>query len=230
MCLDSEPMDVSSVPAKTQDYLKIIFDLTERNGGVAALGDVAERMGQRPSTTTEGVKRLAEKDLVVHQRYAGISLTDTGREVAIAMARRHRLLETYLVECLGYGWDEVHDEADALEHAVSETFISRIDALLGHPTRDPHGDPIPTASGEVETLAVKTLASLGEGESGVVERINDSDPQLLRYLAASGVRPGVEVTMSGSRFAGMRLIRCGEAEIALADAALGAIDVAHTPD
>lgn len=223
-------MDVSSVPAKTQDYLKIIFDLTERNGGVAALGDVAERMGQRPSTTTEGVKRLAEKDLVVHQRYAGISLTDTGREVAIAMARRHRLLETYLVECLGYRWDEVHDEADALEHAVSETFISRIDALLGHPTRDPHGDPIPTASGEVETLAVKTLASLGEGESGVVERINDSDPQLLRYLAASGVRPGVEVTMSGSRFAGMRLIRCGEAEIALADAALGAIDVAHTPD
>ncbi|WKD57132.1 Iron-dependent repressor IdeR [Corynebacterium capitovis DSM 44611] len=218
-------MDVSAWPAKTQDYLKIVFDLTERTGRPAGMGEIALRMGQRASTTTEGVKRLAEKGLVEHERYAGISLTDAGRAVAMVMVRRHRLLETYLVEQLGYRWDEIHEEADRLEHAVSDTFIARIDSLLGRPTRDPHGDPIPTAAGEIESLRVQSLSSLAEGASAVVERINDSDAELLRYLAEMGIRPGVDVTMTGTRFAGMRLVAAGTREVALADAALDAIDV-----
>ncbi|MDY5786280.1 metal-dependent transcriptional regulator [Corynebacterium sp.] len=218
-------MDVSALPAKTQDYLKVIFDLTERSSAPAAMGKVAERMEQRPSTTTEGIKRLAEKGLVDYEPYGGISLTDAGRELATTMARRHRLLETYLVERLGYSWDEVHEEADNLEHAVSDAFISRIDAVLGHPTRDPHGDPIPNERGEVEVLQVQSLASLGDGASGTVERIHDSDSELLRYLAEVGIRPGVTVTMTGTRFAQMRLVRAGDCEVALADAAVAAIDV-----
>ncbi|MEX3504963.1 metal-dependent transcriptional regulator [Corynebacterium sp. LK2510] len=218
-------MDVSALPAKTQDYLKVIFDLTERTNSPAAMGKVAERMEQRPSTTTEGIKRLAEKGLVDYEPYGGISLTGAGRELATTMARRHRLLETYLVERLGYSWDEVHEEADNLEHAVSDTFISRIDAVLGHPTRDPHGDPIPNERGEVEVLQVQSLASLGDGASGTVERIHDSDSELLRYLAEVGIRPGVTVTMTGTRFAQMRLVRAGDREVALADAAVAAIDV-----
>ncbi|WP_342318307.1 metal-dependent transcriptional regulator [Corynebacterium mayonis] len=218
-------MDVSSLPAKTQDYLKIIFDLTERSGMSAAMGEIAERMGQRPSTTTEGIKRLAEKGLVNHEPYGDISLTEAGRAIAMVMARRHRLLETYLVEMLGYRWDEVHEEADNLEHAVSDTFIARIDALLGHPTRDPHGDPIPNEKGEVDVLQVQSLASLAQGASGTVERIHDSDSELLRYLAEMGIRPGVSVTMTGTRFAGMRLVRAGEKEVALADAAVASIDI-----
>ncbi|WJY68654.1 metal-dependent transcriptional regulator [Corynebacterium auris] len=218
-------MDVSALPFKTQDYLKVVFDLTERTGAPATMGVIAGRMGQRASTTTEGVKRLAEKGLLAHEPYSGISLTEKGREVALVMVRRHRLIETYLVEQLGYSWDEVHEEADQLEHAVSETFIARIDALLGHPTRDPHGDPIPTATGEIEALQVQTLASLPEDATGVVERINDSDAELLRYLAEVGIRPGVGVRMTGTRFAGMRLVRAGEREVALADAALEAVDV-----
>ncbi|SDR74572.1 metal-dependent transcriptional regulator [Corynebacterium timonense] len=218
-------MDVSALPFKTQDYLKVVFDLTERSGAPATMGVIAQRMGQRASTTTEGVKRLAEKGLLSHEPYSGITLTPDGREAALVMVRRHRLIETYLVEQLGYTWDEVHEEADNLEHAVSETFVARIDALLGHPVRDPHGDPIPTATGEIEALQVQTLASLPEGATGTVERINDSDAELLRYLADVGIRPGIHVTMTGTRFAGMSLVRAGEREVALADAALEAVDV-----
>ena len=220
-----DAIDVSALPAKTQDYLKVVFDLTERTGTAAAMGEIAARMGQRASTTTEGIKRLAEKGLVEHEPYAGISLTGQGRAAAMVMVRRHRLIETYLVEQLGYTWDEVHHEADNLEHAVSDTFIERIDALLGHPARDPHGDPIPNAAGEIEALRVQSLTALAEGESAVVERVHDSDPELLRYLAEMGIRPGAEVSMTGTSFGGMRLVYAGEREVALADAALDAIDV-----
>ncbi|MDU0478793.1 metal-dependent transcriptional regulator [Staphylococcus chromogenes] len=222
-------MDVGALPVKTQDYLKIIFDLCERTGQSASMGDVAERMQQKPSTTTEGVKRLAEKGLVEYERYSGIQLTPAGRGIALAMARRHRLLETYLVESLGYTWDEVHEEADSLEHAVSDRFIERIDALLGHPNRDPHGDPIPTATGEVETVASTPLAELPEGQAAVVERIRDSDADLLRYLADNGIRPGVIVCLAGTQFGGMRMVEAVGRTVALADAALAAIDVNYTP-
>lgn len=222
-------MDVGALPVKTQDYLKVIFDLCERSGSAATMGDVAERMQQKPSTTTEGIKRLADKGLVKYERYAGIELTSAGRTIAVTMARRHRLLETYLVENLGYTWDEVHAEADNLEHAVSERFIERIDDLLGYPTRDPHGDPIPTASGEVETVLSTPLAELPEGQAAMVERIHDSDADLLRYLAENGIRPGVIVCLSGAEFGGMRMVEAAGRSVALADAALTAIDVNYTP-
>ncbi|AKK02413.1 metal-dependent transcriptional regulator [Corynebacterium epidermidicanis] len=222
-------MDVATLPAKTQDYLKIIFDIVERTGQAATMGELAAAMKQRPSTTTEGVKRLAEKGLVHHERYTGITLTEAGRGIATAMARRHRLIETFLVAQLGYSWDEVHAEADLLEHAVSDLFIARIDELLGHPTRDPHGDPIPLANGEVEEISVTPLQQLPDGASALIERVHDSNADLLRYLAEKGIRPGVVVQAVGTEFAGMRLISVAGSNIALAAEALEVIDVSYSP-
>ena len=148
-------MHVEDLPAKTQDYLKVIWDLHERTGEKVALGDVAERMGEKKPTASEAVKKLAARGLVNHEPYRGISLSDRGRDIALIMVRRHRLIESFLVSTLGYTWDEVHEEAEKLEHAVSDDFISRIDAMLGFPERDPHGDPIPSASGTIAS-AVRT--------------------------------------------------------------------------
>jgi DtxR family Mn-dependent transcriptional regulator len=139
----------------------------------------------------------------VHEPYGAVELTDAGRMHALAMVRRHRLIETFLVETLGYPWDEVHDEAEVLEHAVSDTLVDRIDAALGHPVRDPHGDPIPTTEGDPRTPHAHRLL---EGEATVeqrVVRISDSDPAVLRYLAERGIRLDVRATRLETRpFAG----------------------------
>ena len=179
-------MHVEDLPAKTQDYLKVIWDLHERTGEKVALGDVAERMGEKKPTASEAVKKLAARGLVNHEPYRGISLSDRGRDIALIMVRRHRLIESFLVSTLGYTWDEVHEEAEKLEHAVSDDFISRIDAMLGFPERDPHGDPIPSASGTIASAVRTDLTDIEAGAMVVVDRINDSDPELLRYLAHQG--------------------------------------------
>ncbi|MGO3813376.1 MAG: metal-dependent transcriptional regulator [Cellulosimicrobium funkei] len=147
------------------------------------------------AATDETVRRLSAQGLLEHAPYGAITLTERGRSLALAMVRRHRLLETYLVSELGYGWDEVHDEAEVLEHAVSDLLIERIDARLGHPTRDPHGDPIPGADGTVVRPPAVPLAELVVGDRGTVVRISDADPDVLRYLAEIGVGldTGVEV-------------------------------------
>ena len=147
---------------------------------------LAGRLGVGPSTVSETVRRLADSGLVTHQPYGAVELTADGERHALAVVRRHRLIETFLVEVLGYGWDEVHDEAEVLEHAVSDLFVERIAAQLGHPRRDPHGDPIPGADGSLDIPAASVLWDVEPGEWAVA-RISDADPELLRYLESVGL-------------------------------------------
>lgn len=216
---------MSELPVKTQDYLKLVWDISERTGSHATIRDIAAALGQRTSTTSEAIKRLVEKDLVVHEPYGGIALTEVGRSHALVMVRRHRLIESFLVHSLGYAWDEIHEEADALEHAVSEKFIARIDEILGHPTHDPHGDPIPSATGDIENIGPLHLGQVPPGAVATVVRIHDHDAELLRYLAQNGIVPGTTLQLGKEVFGGMSLVVVGDKEVALAEAALAAINV-----
>jgi len=148
---------------------------------------LAARLGLAPSSVTEMVKKLAAQGLVVHARYGAIELTARGREEALRMVRRHRLIETWLTRQFGYGWDEVHDEAEVLEHALSDRLLEAIDEQLGRPERDPHGDPIPRAGEPVELPEAVPLASLAPEEGGTIVRISDRDPAVLRALDEAGV-------------------------------------------
>lgn len=192
---------MSTLPSSnvTQDYLKAIYAAVEWGGPATSVSALAARMGVSASTASETVRRLADEGLVHHERYGGISLTERGRHAALAMVRRHRLIETLLVEHLGYAWDEVHDEAEVLEHAVSDLLVERIDRLLGHPVRDPHGDPIPTAGGEVALPPTRPLADTPAGEGGRVVRISDAEPQVLRHLADVGVHLDAHVAVVEAR-------------------------------
>ncbi|NTV39069.1 MAG: metal-dependent transcriptional regulator [Demequinaceae bacterium] len=181
-------MAVSNLSASTQDYLKCVWNLQEWSGGAVSVTALAERLRVRTSTASDGVKKLAEQGLVVHETYGGITLTAVGTAHALAMVRRHRLLETYLVQELGYGWDEVHDEAEVLEHAVSDRMVSAIDERLGHPTRDPHGDPIPSADGAAH-LPFAVPLSLAKPGPVTVVRLSDADPERLRRFADAGLTP-----------------------------------------
>jgi DtxR family Mn-dependent transcriptional regulator len=172
--------------AVTQDYLKVIWSAREWSDQPVTTKLLAGRLGVGASTVSETVRRLADAGLVTHEPYGAVHLTDEGRRHALAMVRRHRLIETFLVEVLGYGWDEVHDEAEVLEHAVSDVFVERLAARLGHPTRDPHGDPIPGPDGELDPPAATTLWDAEPGR-WTVARISDADPELLRYLEGVGL-------------------------------------------
>lgn len=198
-------MHVTDLPERTQDYLKELFDHEERNGVdlPLALGDLAAALEQKLPTASEAVKRLSAKDLVVHERYRGVMLTELGRDLSRQVARRHRLLETFLVDTLGYTWDEVHDEADVLEHACTDRFIARLDAHLNYPTRDPHGDPIPRADGSIDPLSTSTLDEIAVGHKVIMEQVNDDDPELLRFLAVQNMRPGAEVELVQPPLAGL---------------------------
>src|SRR5690606_17598080 len=143
-------------------------------------------LGLAASSVTEMVKKLAASGLVSHVPYGAIMLTEEGRALALTMVRRHRLIETWLVESFGYAWDEVHDEAEVLEHAVSDRLLDRIDASLGHPVRDPHGDPIPRADGSIQVPDAVVLSLASAGHQGQIVRISDRDPELLRYLDERG--------------------------------------------
>ena len=190
-------MAVNDLSSATQDYLKCVWTLQEWTGEPVSMTALAERLGLRTSSASDGIKKLADQGLVDHVAYGGITLTDAGRAHAVAMVRRHRLLETYLVSDLGYGWDEVHDEAEVLEHAVSDRMIAAIDARLGHPTRDPHGDPIPSADGAANLPEAVPLA-LAEAGQAVVVRLSDADPERLRRFALAGLTPDAVVTVAAS--------------------------------
>ncbi|CAM3091928.1 metal-dependent transcriptional regulator [Skermania piniformis] len=170
-----------------QDYLKVIWTTQEWSPERVTTKLLAERLGVSASTVSEAVRKLADQGLVDHAKYGAITLTDPGRRAAIGMVRRHRLLETFLVRELGYSWDEVHDEAEVLEHAVSETLMQRIDDKLGHPDRDPHGDPIPTTDGVIPTPPARPLSDLTDDETGRIARISDNDPAMLRYFDTVGI-------------------------------------------
>ena len=188
-------MAVANLSQSTQDYLKCIWTLQEWSHGPVAMTALAERLGVRTSTASDGIKKLRQQGLVDHVAYGGITLTPAGRAHAVTMVRRHRLLETYLVQELGYDWDEVHDEAEVLEHAVSDRLIAAIDARLGHPTRDPHGDPIPTAEGAERRPEALSLADAPAG-SYTVARISDADADRLRRFAEIGVVPDATLTIA----------------------------------
>ena len=170
----------------TQDYLKVVWAACEWGGVGASVTGLAKRMEVAPSTASENVARLVEEGLLVHEPYKAVTLSEEGRRRAMGMIRRHRILETYLVTRLGFGWDEVHAEADELEHAVPERLLERLDAVLGHPTRDPHGDPIPTADGRLIVPDLVGLETLPVGSDGVVGRIQD-DAETLRRLERAGI-------------------------------------------
>ncbi len=187
-------MHISDLPDRSQDYLKTIWDITELlDDQPAALGDIAEKMNQKTPTASEAIKKLAARGLVNHEKYAGVTLTEQGKTLAIDMVRRHRLLETWLVQTLGYTWDEVHEEAERLEHVISKDLESRIAAALGHPTRDPHGEPIPSADLTMPADASTPLAALRPAQTATVQRVDAADPNLLRHLESIGLVPGAEI-------------------------------------
>ena len=201
-------MHIGELPQRTQEYLKLLWGISERageSGGQASvsLSELSRRAQQKNSTTSEAIKRLQSRGLVEHEPYSGVRLTELGARLAVTMIRRHRLIETFLVETLGYTWDEIHADADLLEHAATDRFIDRIDELLSFPTRDPHGDPIPSADGRVEDLGVMSLAECTPGLPVIIEQVNDEDPELLRYLAAHGIAPGSKVCVTSPSVAGL---------------------------
>ncbi len=180
-------MHPDELTASAQDYLKVIWTSREWRDEPISSRALAHRLGQSPSTVSETLKKLTQQGLLTHERYGDIGLTERGREAALAMVRRHRLIETFLVDYLGYSWDEVHDEAEVLEHAVSDLFMSRLAVALGDPERDPHGDPIPSVDGRLPELDARQLSQVADGEQVRVVRVSDADPDLLRYLTDQGL-------------------------------------------
>jgi len=185
-------MDVGELTPVAQDYLKVIWSAAEWGGPPATTKALATRFSSTAANVSVTLRRLEAQGLVVYQPYRPAELTDLGRRLALAMVRRHRLLEAFLAEVVGYGWDEVHAEAERLEHAVTDDFLDRIDRLLGHPRFDPHGDPIPAADG---TFTVPGTVPLGSAAPGVhrVARVADDDPVALAELSRLGVVPGALV-------------------------------------
>ena len=177
-----------------EDYLKVIYVL-EADGEKATTTAIAQALDVSNASVTNMLKKLAGMNLIVHESYKGAQLSPAGKKVALEILRHHRLLELYLKEVMGYSWDEVHDEAEKLEHHISEQFEDRIAELLNHPTHDPHGDPIPTKDG---VMPEKATLALNEAETKtlyMVGRVRDQNPELLRYLEQQGVLPGVELTI-----------------------------------
>ncbi|GMA30747.1 metal-dependent transcriptional regulator [Litorihabitans aurantiacus] len=192
----SPPSRLGDLSAVAQDYLKAVWNAQEWSSRPLSVKELAARLGLTAGTVSEGVRRLADAGLIDHARYGQIALTPQGRHAALAVVRRHRLVETLLVQTFGYSWDEVHDEAEVLEHAISDELERRIDAHLGHPSHDPHGDPIPSAEGDISIPAARHLSDLGTGECGVVTRVSDADPELLQRLAQVRLVPGEHVVVT----------------------------------
>ncbi|AMT92777.1 transcriptional regulator [Brevibacterium linens] len=188
-------MRAGEVSEVSQDYLKAIWSAQEWGGDPMTATELANRFGTTKANVTEVLKRLDELGLITRVPYRPPVLTEEGKAIALSMVRRHRLIETFLVKSLGYGWDEVHDEAEILEHAASDRLIDRIDAFLGHPTSDPHGDPIPGADGAVSSFASPLLLAEAAAGSYAVLRVSDADPQILGKLAEAGVLPDVALVV-----------------------------------
>ena len=178
-----------------ENYLKVIYTHTEWQSAPATVSALAVKLQLAPSSVTEMIKKMDRLGLVEHVRYGAVALTAAGRLAALDMVRKHRLLESYLVAELGYSWDEVHDEAEVLEHVVSPLLLDRIDARLGRPTRDPHGDPIPGSDGRLDRPEAMPLADLPIGATGSVVRISDADPSLLNLAAQAGLGLDSMVTL-----------------------------------
>ncbi|MGG5171698.1 metal-dependent transcriptional regulator [Pseudarthrobacter sp. J1738] len=223
------PVTSSSI----EDYVKVIYSYTEWQEKPITSSQLAVRLGVANSSVSEMVRKLKEQGLVDHQPYSAVTLTPEGLRLALAMVRRHRLIETFLVQELGYSWDQVHDEAEQLEHAVSDTFIDRMAEKLGNPARDPHGDPIPSADGTIIVPPAHQLSALDAGHLGQITRISDENPDLLRYLAEESIAVDTKIELIGRRpFGGPLMIGIGTGrdrrEIDLSDSIGAALWVSST--
>ncbi len=202
-----------------ENYVKAIYQIAGPEGQAAATGKLAEALEVSPGSVTSMLKTLSESGLAEYVPYEGARLTDQGRALALRVLRRHRLIELFLVKTLDLSWDEVHEEAENMEHAVSDLLIDRIDAFLGYPASDPHGDPIPKADGTVPRTAGRRLADLAAGETFRIERVTDQSSDFLRYLTEAGLRLGAEGRVVANRTsAGVITVAVGKGETTLAHA------------
>lgn len=217
--------ELTRTPA-VEDYAKAIFSLQARSEEPVSTNALAERLGITPGSVSAMLKRLGDLGVITHVPYRGVRLTDDGRRIALEVIRHHRLLESYLAEALGMPWDRVHAEAEVLEHVLSEDLEALIAAKLGHPTVDPHGDPIPTAELELEEPLTDRMESLQPGDEGLFVRVSDSDPEMLRYLAERGIAPGERFTVRDRQpFGGPLFVLFGEREHAIGGELAGAMRV-----
>ena len=215
MAARTEGTEVSNA---VQDYAKAIWSIAQRNDEPVSTSAIADRLEVSPASASAMVKRLEALGLATREPYHGVRLTPAGQRVALEVLRHHRLLELYLAEALGMPWDRVHEEAEVLEHAISPELSELIAAKLGHPTHDPHGDPIPTRDGDIDEPPTRALADLAAGERGVFARVSDSNPDMLRYLSERGIAPGDELEVIGrGPFGGPLSVRTGGREHALGD-------------
>lgn len=194
---------MATISHAIEDYLKAIYELAQESGR-ASTSALAAALKVAPASVTGMLQKLADPEVAVaearpvlvnYERHRGASLTPAGEKIALQVIRHHRLIELYLAEALGYEWDQVHGEAEKLEHVISEEFEDRISAFLGDPKRDPHGDPIPAKDGTVGEVCRTTLSEMDTGQTGTVSRVRDDDPALLRYLAELGIVPDAAVTI-----------------------------------
>ena len=204
--------------APVEDYLKAIYTIG-KGTGAAATNEIAQRLALAPASVSGMVRRLADQGLLAYERYHGVKLTETGRRAALRTLRRHRVIETYLAQALGYPWDRVHAEAERLEHAASDELVDRMAATMGEPEVDPHGAPIPTRDGAVDETEYTSLADLAVDMPGIVMRVTDEDPAMLRYLAELSVVPGKRVTIkSRAPYGGPITLAVGRQEISVGPA------------
>lgn len=205
-----------------ENYVKAIYQIAGQDGKPASTGRLAEALGVLPGTVTSMLKTLSESGLAEYIPYEGARLTDKGRVLALRVLRRHRLIELFLVRTLNLSWDEVHEEAENMEHAVSDLLIDRIDDYLGYPASDPHGDPIPKADGTVAAAAGRRLSDLAAGDVFRVERVIDQSSDFLRYLTEVGLKLGAEGRVIANRSeAGVITIAVAAQETTLAHAVAG---------
>ena len=217
-------MEKSAPPltAPVEDYLKAIFEIEVADAAgsghhesppVAGTNEIAQSLGIAPASVTGMLRRLAEQGLISYERYRGVRLSDAGRRAALRTIRRHRVIEAYLTNALGYPWDRVHDEAERLEHAASDELIDRMAAAIGEPTTDPHGAPIPTRDGILEAKPLLALVDVDVGHVVRIRMVGDRDPERLRYLAELGITPGADVrVVARAPFGGpitLRIVREG---------------------
>ena len=186
--------------APVEDYLKAIYDIEvaassrdHEEASVAGTNEIAQALGIAPASVTGMLRRLAEQGLISYERYRGVRLSEAGRRAALRTIRRHRVIEAYLTKALGYPWDRVHEEAERLEHAASDELIDRMAAAIGEPTTDPHGAPIPTRDGTLDSRPLLALVDVDVGNVVRIQQVGDRDPERLRYLAELGVTPGADV-------------------------------------
>lgn len=214
----TKPASAEALTAPVEDYLKAIYTIG-KGTGAAATNEIAQRLALAPASVSGMVRRLADQGLLAYERYHGVKLTESGRRAALRTLRRHRVIEAYLAQALGYPWDRVHEEAERLEHAASDQLVDRMAVAIGEPKVDPHGAPIPTRDGAVDETEYTSLAELAIGVPRLVVRVADEDPAMLRYLAELSVVPGKRIIVKAREpYGGPITLAVGRQEISIGPA------------